>query len=208
MRDDKLPDARGINGVQRWAEIAKAGGLAPTPTDIQNLVCAKRKEPYTREELRQKIAEYFAECTSTEVDQETGETVTVWKTAPTKGRLALKLGISAQVLIDYVHNGHGAGHGLPYQGRNKKQLVDESDFDLLQNAYQLIQSYYESLLSQNRNNSGSIFWLLNSDRAKWMNETKLDVQAVRPQETPEYNASEVAGKYADAQLMPPPTEGE
>lgn len=207
MRDAPLADARGINGVQRWQEISKAGGLAPTSEEIQNIVCSKRTEPYTREELMQKITEFFSEITSTEVDPETGETVTVWKTAPTKARLALKLGISAQVLIDYVHGGHGTGHNLSYQGTTRKSLVKESDFDLLRNAYQLIESYYEGLLSLNRNNSGSIFWLLNSDRSKWMNEQRLDISAQQREiEIPERTAAEVAQKYTDARLLPPPGE--
>ena len=204
MKD--LPsDGRGTYAITRWAEIAKGGGIAPRPADLERIIAPKRDRPYMREELREAIINYFQSCISLERDDATGEEVPVWKRAPTKTAFALALGISKQTLSDYINHGYGRSHGIPYQG-GKKQLIDAEDFDLLKSGYQIIESFYESQLSLNKNNSGSIFWLLNSSRSEWLNDQKIDISAQqREVELPEKTAAEVAQKYyGDARFLPPP----
>lgn len=196
---------RGSNGIARWLELQKGGGTAPTTEEIKTLLSTRRDQTIEREELKRLIEEYFRECTSQEVDELTGETITVWRTAPTKSKLALKLGVSKSTLMNAVCGGYGVGHNKPYMGGHG-QRIDESDFDLVRLAYSVIESYYESLLSQNRNNAGTIFWMLNSGRSEWLNESKVNVSAQQESYAPEQTAAEVAQRYNNVELLPPPEE--
>ena len=79
--------------------------------------------------------------------------------------MAISLGISAETLSHYVAN---KVLGKEY-ANTAQSTVSRNDFDLIQAAVSVIQSYYESNLGKNRNNSGSIFWLLNVGEERWTN---------------------------------------
>ena len=79
--------------------------------------------------------------------------------------MAISLGISAETLSHYIANKVA---GREYTDANQS-TVSRDDFDLIQAAVSVIQSYYEGNLGKNRNNSGSIFWLLNVGEERWTN---------------------------------------
>jgi hypothetical protein len=162
-------DGRGNSGVNAWNELRKAGGVAYSPSEISNLLeIGSDERMLSRDEVKTRVQAYFNSCISQTVDEDTGEMLYVWKKNPTKSGLALYLGVSLQVLIDYV-NGYSR-RGDTYRTNSRSdQKINTADFDLLRMSYKLIEDFYESKLGDNRNNAGTIFWLNNSQQARWSN---------------------------------------
>ena len=149
-----------------WEEINKGGGEAPSPIEISKyLQNSGSKRQLSREEVQARINNYFDACIEAYQDEDIGETFFRWRRNPTKAGLAISLGISAETLSHYIANKVA---GREYTDANQS-TVSRDDFDLIQAAVSVIQSYYESNLGKNRNNSGSIFWLLNVGEERWTN---------------------------------------
>ena len=156
--------------VKSWDELRKGGGITFSQDALQKMFQKGDGELYSRSELVEKVTNYFRSCTKEVIDEESGDTVTVWIKNPTKSSLAVSLGLTPQVLIDYVNNTNSAGKPYSKDKPDSKRTVAVEDFDILRDAYAVISDFYESRLGNNQNNTGSIFWLLNSLNAKWTNE--------------------------------------
>ena len=167
-----MKDGRGSYVSSQWQDLKKSGGLAVTPQILQELLTAGGENVLTRDEVLERVKSYFMSCMAAEKDAE-GNVFYRWARNPTKTALALSLGVSVQTLTSYV-NGFDK-HGFIYKEipRDGVQRIDTSAFDILRNAYMLIQTFYEEKLGENRNNAGVIFWLLNSENRKWSNEQEF-----------------------------------
>lgn len=171
-------DNRGVFAIEQWQEIKKAGGIAPSITDIENiLIGSDENRMFTRGEVIERISNYFKGCITDTLDEETGEIIKVWCRNPTKSGLALSLGLSSQTLIDYVSGIRSDGLTFS-ENESKRRIISNNDFDILRRAYCLIEMFYEEKLGQNRNNAGTIFWLNNLQNNRWSNEQsfKFDYQ--------------------------------
>lgn len=194
----------GSHTVRSWEEINKGGGEAPSPEEIfRYLQDSGNKRQLSREEVQERILSYFKACVDEYVDDDTGETYHRWRRNPTKGGLAMSLGVTAETLSHYISDRVA---GRRYTDTNQS-VVSCNDFDLIQTAVSIIQSYYEGNLGKNRNNSGSIFWLLNVGEERWTNtqtiKTISDSQGVKPALTPEeiHRIAEQASETSVSKLL-------
>lgn len=170
---------RGAFAIEQWKEMKKAGGIAPKLSEIQEILQGSNSDmKFTRQEVIERISDYFSSCTGDAVDEETGETVRVWKRNPTKAGLALSLGLSSQTLADYVSGNRSDGKPYSEAREDVKRAISNGDFDVIRKAYSLIEMFYEEKLAENRNNAGTIFWLNNLQNDRWSNEQsfKFDYQ--------------------------------
>ena len=166
MHKDEELRGSGSHVKRSWEEINKGGGEAPSPIEISKyLQNSGSKRQLSREEVQARINNYFDACIEAYQDEDIGETFFRWRRNPTKAGLAISLGISAETLSHYIANKVA---GREYTDANQS-TVSRDDFDLIQAAVSVIQSYYEGNLGKNRNNSGSIFWLLNVGEERWTN---------------------------------------
>ena len=166
-------DNRGQHTVSVWQELKKAGGLAYSPEQLDTLLFQESGEDMlTREEVTDRIRSYFLTCMTVEED-ENGELIHVWCKNPTKTGLALSLGVSNQTLCDYVKGSDRKGHDYKLDMKQRPQKINTADFDLIRKAYQVIESFYEEKLADNRNNAGVIFWLNNRENTKWSNQQEF-----------------------------------
>ena len=173
----KKTDSRGIFAIEQWQEMKKAGGVAPSLAEIENILQGSDADMYSREEVITRISNYFQSCITDTIDEDTGEVVRVWCRNPTKSGLALSLGLSSQTLIDYVAGIRSDGFAYS-SNENSRRIISNKDFDILRKAYGLIEMFYEEKLGENRNNAGTIFWLNNLQNNRWSNEQsfKFDYQ--------------------------------
>ena len=69
-------DNRGIFAIEQWQEMKKAGGVAPSIAEIENILQGSDTEMvYTREEVITRISNYFQGCITDTTDEETGEVI-------------------------------------------------------------------------------------------------------------------------------------
>lgn len=186
---------RGVSTVRSWEEIRKSTGVAPPLEDIREMLRSDENMMLRREELENILYDYFDSKIQVVEDEDTGELVSVWKSAPTKSELAARLGITTETLGRYSRGVYGGGR--TYQGLTRERVAPE-DFDLIRKALLIISDFYEKKLSENRNNSGTIFWLLNSQNNRWSNDQTLELKTDadtwrKPQRTPE----EIAAQYME-----------
>lgn len=166
MEDSKQSKGRGSHIKRSWEDINKGGGEAPSPVEVSHyLLNTGSKRQLSREEVQNRINNYFSSCIEEYEDEDTNETFFRWRRNPTKAGLAIALGVTAETLSHYVSN---RVWGKEY-ANTVQSTVSRNDFDLIQAAVSVIQSYYEGNLGKNRNNSGSIFWLLNVGEERWTN---------------------------------------
>ena len=166
MEDSKQSKGRGSHIKRSWEDINKGGGEAPSPVEVSHyLLNTGSKRQLSREEVQNRINNYFSSCIEEYEDEDTNETFFRWRRNPTKAGLAIALGVTAETLSHYVSN---RVWGKEY-ANTVQSKVSRNDFDLIQAAVSVIQSYYEGNLGKNRNNSGSIFWLLNVGEERWTN---------------------------------------
>lgn len=178
MDNLKHKDGRGAFAIETWQNLKKGGGLAPTTAEIESLLQGSDENMvYSREEVIARISNYFQNCITDTIDEDTGEVVRVWCRNPTKSGLALSLGLTAQTLIDYVSGIRSDGVAFS-ECEGNKRIISNKDFDILRKAYSLIEMFYEEKLGENRNNAGTIFWLNNLQNNRWSNEQsfKFDYQ--------------------------------
>ncbi|MCR5475139.1 MAG: DNA-packaging protein [Lachnospiraceae bacterium] len=160
--------------VRQWEELKKAGGLSASIEQITDILQRDDNTMLTRQEVLDRVAGYFNSCLKVCEDEETGEKISTWAKNPTKSGLAISLGISTQALSDYAKGMNSSGQPYresPYANRR----IQNSDFDIIRKALTIVQCFYEERLGENRNNSGSIFWLLNSNNSRWSNEQEIIV---------------------------------
>lgn len=166
MDDNQQLRGRGSHVKRSWEDINKGGGEAPSLAEVSRyLQNTGSKRQLTREEVQNRINNYFSSCIEEYEDKDTNETFFRWRRNPTKAGLAIALGVTAETLSHYVTN---RVWGKEYLNTTHS-TVSSNDFDLIQAAVSVIQSYYEGNLGKNRNNAGSIFWLLNVGEERWTN---------------------------------------
>ena len=168
--------------VSQWTELRKAGGIAFSDLEIERILEGRETGVLTRQEVLERVRSYFSACTKQVQDEETGELLTTWTRNPTKSGLALCLGITSQTLVDYVRGRNSVGDPYSSENPDYKRVVATEDFDILRRAYAIIEDFYESRLGENRNNSGSIFWLLNSSNTRWSNLQEFQFGTAEPEE--------------------------
>lgn len=157
-----------------WEEIRKFGGAAPGVEKIRESLSKDNSKLLSRDQLIDIIASYFDGCMQKTAD-ENGNAVYIWRKAPTKTGLAAAIGVTRQILCDYC-NGTDS-RGIPYGDvAHAGRRVATSDFDIIRRAMSIIEGFYEGLLAENRNNSGPIFWLTNSQERTWTNEHRNIVE--------------------------------
>ena len=154
-------------------ELRQAGCPAMPLSEIQNFIKGGDRM-LTREEVQDCILGYINRKLQTVIDEDSGEPVTIWRSAPMKGELAVALGIDETTLCRYVS---GKYNGREYINGGTRGRISPSDFDLVRKAYQIITIFYESKLSENRNPAGIIYWLNNALNEKWSNEQTFKIEA-------------------------------
>ena len=165
------------------------GGYAPSMEMLTELFNPEKQERrLTRQELSNRIIEYFKSCIDEVLDVETGQIEKVWKKAPTKSGLCLVLGIDIKTLSNYLKDERS--DGLPFNNaadEHCKRVVSRNDFDLLHIAVNVIENFYEGKLSENRNCAGIIFWLNNLRNPAWSNTQSFnfDVRSINDRENGE-----------------------
>lgn len=189
------PDRRGERAIRAWSEVKE-----DITIDEQTLNdCLLRNEPgrtLTHEEVQRRILAYFHKRLVREVDSETGEISYRWIMPPTKSGLGLSLGVSTKTLERY---NKGLRDGEQYSGRGC--IVMPEDFPLIQQAYQLIESFHEERLINN--SIGSIFWLKASENGGWRDASATEIQlAVNQPEN--IDRAALMEKYKDSERPEPP----
>ena len=165
---------KGAFAIRNWQEIAKGGGISPTPTEITDYLQGTPAQ-LSRSELIQKITGYITGCMEEFEDEDTGATAFRWKRNPTKSGLARAIGVSAETLSRYYRGEHdNMAYGSNGVG-GRKSVVNHNDFDIIRHAYSVIEEFYEGKLANNQNNAGSIFWLKNRDNVRWQDEKEFTV---------------------------------
>lgn len=168
--------------VRQWEDLKKSGGLTFSLDQMEKILQGGDGVVLTRAELMGKVIGYFNGCVKVVLDEDTQEKVTTWVRNPTKSGLALCLGIDKQTLLDYVKGVNSDGKAYSRTNPDYKRIVATEDFDILQRAYSLIETFYEEKLADNRNNAGTIYWLNNSSNTKWSNEQEFKFGTVEQPE--------------------------
>lgn len=168
--------------VRQWEELKKSGGVTFSLDQMEQILQGGDGAVLTREDVMNKVIGYFNSCVKVVVDEDTQEKVTTWVRNPTKSGLALCLGIDKQTLLDYVKGVNSDGKAYSRTNPDHKRIVSTEDFDILQRAYSLIETFYEEKLGENRNNAGTIYWLNNANNTKWSNEQEFKFGTVEQPE--------------------------
>lgn len=186
-----------------WSDAKKLGSPAPSAEQIQQMLEGDTGmvTPYTRSEVVARLTHYFTGLTTT-IENENGESVRIWRDHPTKSGLARCLDMDVRTLLNTYRGNHD---GVPYRSKNTR--IAEEDRDLIRKAVDYITEYYESRLADNRNPAGLIFWLTNARNDHWINGQNVSITAEQKhEEMPIISTEELASKYSNASLMPPPGE--
>ena len=105
MEDSKQSKGRGSHIKRSWEDINKGGGEAPSPVEVSHyLLNTGSKRQLSREEVQNRINNYFSSCIEEYEDEDTNETFFRWRRNPTKAGLAIALGVTAETLSHYVSN--------------------------------------------------------------------------------------------------------
>ena len=201
----KIPSenlGKGAFAIRNWEEIRKSTGVAPPIEDIREMLRSDENMMLRRAELESILYDYFDSKIQIVEDEDTGELVSVWKSAPTKSELAAKIGVTVETLARYNRGEYGGGR--TYQGLTRERVAPE-DFDLIRKALLIISDFYEKKLSENRNNSGTIFWLLNSQNNRWSNDQTLELKAA-DMSNPRRTSEEIAAQYESYATLPEQAE--
>lgn len=195
---------KGAFAVRDWNALRRGGGMAPKPNEIKEYLQGSSGIKLTREELTERIQAYFNECIERFVDSDTGQEGYAWKTCPTKAGLAMRIGVSSFTLSRYLRSRSGGGSGYDVNMPGHRGIVDPNDFDLVELATTLIESFYEQNLGKNMNNAGSIFWLKNRTNVQWHDEQDLNLTANTGRNGPHLTREQIMAQY---QALNEPPEG-
>ena len=182
-----MPNTKPLPAIS-WEELRKGGTLAPRKDYIKKMLEGDDDAVLSRQEVLDRVLGYFYSCIKDYRDENTGEIASLWVKNPTKKELAGVLGITSQALIDYVHGYRSNGQPYSRDNPDHKRRIATEDFDILRKAYELIESYYEGQLANNKNNTGSIFWLLNSLNSNWTNE---HTTIIKTEEKPKMSINQI-----------------
>lgn len=192
--------------VRQWEDLKKCGGVTFSLNQMEQILQGGDEVVLTREEVMSKVMGYFNSCVKVVLDEDTQEKVTTWVRNPTKSGLALCLGIDKQTLLDYVKGVNSDGKAYSRTKPDYKRVVATEDFDILQRAYSLIETFYEEKLGENRNNAGTIYWLNNASNGKWSNEQEFKFSTEPktepiPTRTPEEIAAGYGYQYSSDDVL-------
>jgi hypothetical protein len=139
------------------------------PLDINSLMTdltrASDRHQLSREELLERIKDYFTSISTTEVDEQTGRVITRWISPPTQTGLARSIGCHRSTLHDAL-TGYGS-KGPTYQEPHALQKIRYEDLDILRSAVEVIEEYHEARLSTANSCLGSVYFLNNASRKYW-----------------------------------------
>lgn len=192
--------------VRQWEDLKKSGGVTFSLNQMEQILQGGNGAVLTRDEVMSRVINYFNSCVKVVIDEDTQEKVTTWVRNPTKSGLALCLGIDKQTLLDYVKGVNSDGKAYSRTNPDYKRVVATEDFDILQRAYSLIETFYEEKLAENRNNAGTIYWLNNANNTKWSNEQEFKFSAEPKSEpivsrTPEEIAASYGYQYSSDNVL-------
>lgn len=192
--------------VRQWEDLKKSGGVTFSLNQMEKILQGGDGAVLTRDEVMSRVVNYFNSCVKVVIDEDTREKVTTWVRNPTKSGLALCLGIDKQTLLDYVKGVNSDGKAYSRTNPDYKRVVATEDFDILQRAYSLIETFYEEKLAENRNNAGTIYWLNNANNTKWSNEQEFKFSAEPKTEpivsrTPEEIAASYGYQYSSDNVL-------
>lgn len=199
----------GAYAMRDWESLKRGGGLAPPPSEINEYLEESQRRRLTREELRRRIQAFFDDLIEPYEDPDTGQRGYTWKSCPTKAMLAMKIGISSFTLSRYLRNRNCKGEAYNCAESGRRAIISPDDFDLVELAVTLIESYYEQNLGKNMNNSGSIFWLKNlrsRTDVHWHDEQDINLTANKEDDAPHMTREEIASRYAAFEKEPEPLE--
>lgn len=176
MENLEIAKGKGAFSIKNWEEIKKGGGKAPSPQEVTQYLKGSSGAKLSRNELINRVSQFFVDFTTQCMDEDTGEVTFTWKSNPTKSALARYIGITAETLSRYLR---GERNGAPYNETHPgaRAIVAASDFDIIRSAATIIEEFYESRLGLNANNAGSIFWLKCLDNARWYDKQELNLSA-------------------------------
>lgn len=193
----------GAYAMRDWESLKRGGGLAPPPSEINEYLEESQRKKLTRKELQRRIQAFFDDLIEPYEDPDTGQTGFTWKSCPTKAMLAMKIGISSFTLSRYLRNRNCKGEAYNCAESGRRAIISPDDFDLVELAVTLIESYYEQNLGKNMNNSGSIFWLKNSRNERWHDEQDV-VLSTDNGDTPHMSREEIAARYKALEFQEEP----
>lgn len=202
MNESKEITGYGAHVLRSWEEIRKAGGEAPSIERVDEYLEKPQNGTLTREELEWRIKSYFGSLIVRYEDTDTGQTGFAWKSAPTKSGLSMAIGVSSFTLSRYLRGRNCKGEMYNHTEWGHRGTVSPDDFDLIERAATIIESFYESNLGKNMNNSGSIFWLKNRTNEHWHDEQDINLTANKEDDVPHMTREEIAARYAAYKEIP------
>lgn len=197
MKESKEITGYGAHALRSWTEIRQSGGPAPDPKEIGEYLDKPKREKLTRKELKQRIQAYFNSLIELVEDPDTGQRNYAWRSCPTKAGLAMAIGISSFTLFRYLRGENCDRKPYSRKEWGNRAIVSPDDFDLLDQAITVIESFFEGNLGRNINNSGSIFWLKNltdrTDRTNvlWQDKQDINLSANREDDLPHMTREEI-----------------
>lgn len=114
----------------------------------------------------------------------------------------MRIGVSSFTLSRYLRSRSGGGSGYDVNMPGHRGIVDPNDFDLIETATTVVESFYEGNLGRNMNNSGSIFWLKNRTNIRWHDEQDLNLSTNPDRDMPQMSREEIAARYAAFEELP------
>ena len=187
---ENLPkiSGRGSRVKRAWEDVGRTGGEAPTPEEVAQYLSGNDKYQMSRQETEQRANNYILSCMEEYEDEDTGEVRYRWKKNPTKAGLARAIGVTPETLSRYISN---RVNGAPYTDKSIQSIVAPGDFDIIKAACCVIEEFYEGQLGKNRNNSGSIFWLLNAHSERWTNKQEVEMVSSESDQRPVLSQEEI-----------------
>lgn len=194
MNDSPQIKGKGTFMMKSWDDCRKGGGIAPSPQEVTEYLRCGNGARLSREELINRISQFFSDFTMQCMDEDTGDITFTWKSCPTKASLARYIGVTAETLSRYLR---GERNGSPYNAENpgSRAVVAASDFDIIKGAVNIIEEFYEGRLGVNMNGAGSIFWLKCNDDSRWHDKQELSLSANAGQNIEQLSREEIAARY-------------
>lgn len=180
IEGENIEKKRGWYMKKVWADVKSSASSIPAPSpeelDMYFGDVKKRTElgmmPY--EWVLDRIKAYFAKIVIPVVskDDETGIEEIVgysYRESPTINDLGLYLNVTRQTFFDYCEPGYieGLRQKCTWSMEERRTVLDA-----LTKSRQLIESFYERGLAENRNPAGFIYWLKNQ-KTGWIDQVEV-----------------------------------
>lgn len=202
MKESAEITGYGAYALRSWDELYRSGGTAPGPEEISEYFEKPKRERLTREGLKRRIQAFFDDLIEEIEDSDTGQRGYTWRSCPTKAALAMKIGISSFTLSRYLRGVNCKGQEYSDREWGNRAIVSPDDFDLIERAITVIESFYEGRLGKNANNSGAIFWLKNRTNVQWHDEQDINLTANKEDDAPRMTREEISARYAAYKEIP------